>query len=369
MMAGRAGDALEHYSADYAEARGKFLAACRAASVPVTSYENPAAGPDGGKLIADAAWIGPTDAARVLVACSGTHGVEGFFGSACQVGWLSEGRHRDLPPGLAVLMIHAINPYGFAWLRRVDEGNVDINRNFIDHSAPPANPAYAEVADILLPADWTPDSVAAMEARLEAYAERVGDRAFRAAVVGGQHSHPDGLFYGGGAPCWSNRTLGRIVADRLARARHVAVLDFHTGLGPYARAELICRHPPGGPGLARARAWYGAAVTSPVSGESDSPPIEGNLRMAFVDLLPAAEVTSIAIEMGTLPADQVLRALIADNWLHLRGDPASPEGREIKARLREAFFPDRPDWNRPAYDRALEVMDQALAGLAAEGGG
>ena len=75
------------------------------------------------------------------------------------------------------------------------------------------------------------------------------------------------------------------------------------------------------------------------------------------------EITSIAVEMGTLPSDQVLQSLVADNWLHLRGDPASDRGREIKAQIREAFFPDKPDWNRPAYGRGTEIMSQALEGL------
>ncbi len=79
--------------------------------------------------------------------------------------------------------------------------------------------------------------------------------------------------------------------------------------------------------------------------------------------IPSA-ATSIAVEMGTLPSDQVLRSLVADNWLHKRGDPASDRGREIKAQIREAFFPDKPDWNRPAYDRGTEIMGQALEGLA-----
>jgi len=357
-------DALAYFSADYQEARAKFRAAARAAGAHLTAYENPAAGPDGGTLATDTAWLGPRGATRVLLACSGTHGVEGFFGSSCQVGWLSARKGGKLPSDVAVLLVHAINPYGFAWVRRVNEDNIDINRNFIDHAAAPANPAYSEIADMLLPADWTPETIGELETRIEARKASAGAAAFRAAVIGGQHTHPDGLFYGGTEPCWSNQTLKQITDTELAAVRRLAVLDFHTGLGPYAYAELICRHPVGSTDLARARDWYGQAVTSPESGESDSPPIEGNLRMAFVDWLPQTEVTSIAVEMGTLPSDQVLLSLVADNWLHQRSDPASDQGREIKAQIREAFFPDKPDWNRPAYGRGTEIMGQALEGLA-----
>ena len=76
-------------------------------------------------------------------------------------------------------------------------------------------------------------------------------------------------------------------------------------------------------------------------------------------------MTNFATEAtGYSPSDQVLLSLITDNWLHQRGDPASERGREIKAQIGEAFFPDKPDWNRPAYDRGTEIMGQALEGPA-----
>ncbi len=49
----------------------------------------------------------------------------------------------SVPDDLAVVLIHAINPYGFAWIRRVNEDNVDLNRNCIDFGAAiPENPGY-----------------------------------------------------------------------------------------------------------------------------------------------------------------------------------------------------------------------------------
>lgn len=354
----------EHFASDYADARARFLAACEAAGAPVAHYANPNPAPSGGALYTDVAQLGDDDAANIVIAVSGTHGVEGFFGSGCQVGWLREGRWRDLPAGTAVVLVHAINPYGFAWLRRVNEDNIDINRNFVDFAHIPDNPAYAGLADILLPDTWDDESRAEMDRRIDAFTTEHGMKAYRAAVVGGQRSHADGLFYGGREPCWSNGTISEITRTYLSNTKRLAVLDFHTGLGPYAYAELICRHPPGSADLARARAWYGDAVTSPQSGESDSPPIAGNLRMAFAGLLPEAEVTSIAIEMGTRDMDQVLRSLIADNWLHVKGDVESETGKAIKAAIRDSFFPDEPEWKERAFNRSMEIMTQAVVGVS-----
>jgi hypothetical protein len=129
------------FSQDYVEAREKFAAAARAAGAELTGFALDKRGPDGGKLSTDVAWLGPRDARQVLVTISGTHGVEGFFGSATQIEWLRRAKTAHLPEGIAALHIHAINPYGFAWLRRTNEDNVDINRNWMNFDATlPANP-------------------------------------------------------------------------------------------------------------------------------------------------------------------------------------------------------------------------------------
>ena len=94
----------------------------------------PLTGPSGEELATDVARFGSDSAARLLVMVSGVHGVEGFSGSATQVGWIAERRFEALPPDKAVLMIHLINPWGAAHLRRYNEDNVDLCRNFLDFS-------------------------------------------------------------------------------------------------------------------------------------------------------------------------------------------------------------------------------------------
>src|SRR5262249_2635439 len=84
-------------------------------------------------LTIDSARAGPDDAAKLLILSSGLHGPEAFFGSASQLAWIdSLPPGWEPPPGTAVLLLHALNPFGFARIRRANEGNVDLNRNFID---------------------------------------------------------------------------------------------------------------------------------------------------------------------------------------------------------------------------------------------
>ncbi|MEK9971312.1 MAG: DUF2817 domain-containing protein, partial [Ferrovibrio sp.] len=100
-------------------------------------------------------------------------------------------------------------------------------------------------------------------------------------------------------------------------------------------------------------------------GQSDSPIIEGNLRMGIARFCGHATTVASAIEVGTLSSEEVRMSVVADNWLHQRGDVFSPIGRQIKAQIRAAFYPDNDEWRGLCYPRAVEIQKLALAGLSA----
>jgi hypothetical protein len=360
-------DCAPDCASDYASARAAFRAAANRQGARVESVEHPGTGLNGEALATDLAWIGAHDAPRVVLSLSGTHGVEGLLGSACQVAMLSRADPARLPPGTALAFVHAVNPYGFSWLRRVDDANIDVNRNVVDFAAPPVNPGYATVHDLLLPDQWDAGTPDAIGSALRETAARIGLGALTEAITGGQYTHPQGLFFGGQAPSWSSRTIESLARRHLGHARALCVLDHHTGLGPRGHTELICRHPVGSRALALARAWWGADVTAAAAGETESRVLGGNLREGFEGWCPQLElVVAIALEVGTVPGLQVVGALAADNWLHQRGDPRSPLGERIRGLMRDTFAPDDPAWRARGVARALQVIDQALAGLAAE---
>jgi hypothetical protein len=359
-------EASSYFAADYAEARRKFLDAAKAAGATVTSYDHPLKGPAGEDLAMDVARLGAGDATKALVASSGTHGVEGFCGSGAQVGFLRSGWSRDLPADTALVLVHAHNPHGFANLRRVNEDNIDINRNFIDFSQPvPANPAYDEVHPMLVPADWNGPAHAAADQAIEAFVAERGMFAYQAAVSGGQYGHADGLFYGGAGPCWSRRTIEAMAQEHLAGFAHLAMLDFHTGLGPRGFGEIIATGKPGSEMNQRTHAWYGDQAKSPEGGDSVSAVVQGTVDQGYANVLPDTVCTCIAIEYGTLPPREVLGALRADNWLYLHGQVDSDVGREIKQQIRDAFYGDDDQWKADVWARAQDVAAMALNGLKA----
>ncbi|MGQ0523120.1 MAG: DUF2817 domain-containing protein, partial [Betaproteobacteria bacterium] len=204
---------LTAFSDSYAEARGKFLQAARDAGATLTHYLMPSEkGPDGGSLFLDVSVLGPPNAPRILVVGSGTHGIEGYPGSAAQTAWL-RGKPQ-LPRDTAVVFFHGQNPWGFAHKTRTTEENVDLNRNYIDFSRPlPLNPGYVELHPSIVPRTWDEATLEEVFRRLDAFRERVGEQAFSNAFNGGQYSHVDGIYYGGNRPQWANGAFRTAVKD------------------------------------------------------------------------------------------------------------------------------------------------------------
>lgn len=355
----------QYFSADYHKARQAFLAAAQAAGGTVESFLNPASGQGGEQLFTDIASFGPEDAENILVLMSGTHGVEGFGGSGIQVGLLREGISARLPPNTGLVMIHAINPYGFANLRRFNEDNVDLNRNFVDHSqAYPENREYDQLADVIAPRRLSAYTEISSALTVLWYRLRHGIGRLQHAVTRGQFAHPRGLFYGGRSATWSNRLLHEIAERCLAGAARVVVIDVHTGLGPYAYGELILNDPKDAPAYQRAVSWWGEErVKSTVEGESVSAHLSGTVKLAFSRMLPDAEVTAVGLEFGTLPAVEVFKAIRTENWLYHHGGPDHADAAKIKQQLLRAFYPDDELWKCKVWEQGRLVVEQVLENL------
>lgn len=354
-------EAINYFSSDYGEARRKFLDASRAAGAQVESFENHLEESEEASLFTDVALIGPNDADTILVLGSGTHGVEGFTGSAIQTGLLHEGLGSDLKPGMGIVMIHAINPYGFAHLRRFNENNIDLNRNFLDHSKPyPANPGYEELADVVSPKSISFWSNLRSIFKLFQYRLLNGKAELKKAISGGQYIDPQGVFYGGQNETWSNMTIRAITRRYLSKAKRVVVIDFHTGLGPYGNAEVILNEEKHSPSYKRALEWWGDKAKTTASGESVSVHLDTTLKRAFLQMLPKTEVTAVTLEFGTYSELKVLWALRTENWLHNYGAREHPESNRIKTNLLRVFYPDDDIWKLKVWEQGQKLVEQVL---------
>ena len=357
--------AASTFSPSYAVARRRFRDAAREVHAGFEEHAIAGRGPAGEALAVDVATVsGVLRPVRTVVVSSGLHGVEGYFGSAVQLAWLHGVRAgcTRIPPGTAVVLVHAVNPHGFAWRRRGNEHNVDLNRNFLAAGEPYAGapPLYDRLHGLLNPD--TPPSRADLFVVRAAWAVcRYGLTALRSAVAEGQYDHPAGLFFGGHAPEASTRMIRERFWGWTRDAGEVVHLDLHTGLGRYAGCQILVE-PVHAPDLGWYRAQFDPADVVSVA-ESGAYAARGVMGAWLGRHADGRRYRFACVEIGTYRSLRVLRALRAENRAHRFSAPGTGPYERAKRELVECFCPARKRWRRAALRRALEIIGQATAEL------
>lgn len=355
----------EYFAGTYSESRTKFLAAAQNAKAHLVHYALPKfKGPNDEELVVDVALLGPQDPESLLLLIAGTHGVEGFCGSGCQVGYLADQLYGALSPNTGLLIIHSLNPFGFAWQRRVNEDNVDLNRNFRDFAKPlPSSENYELFHDWLVPPEWEGKKREEADAALRDYIEKKGFRAFQAELTAGQFTRPHGLFYGGKEPTWSHKTLKRIIDERFGPTlKRVAVIDIHSGLGRVGFGEPI--HVGPNSDFELAKEWYGEEVKSLGQGAAVATAMSGSVADAFPHSTSDLKIVYVALEFGTVPVLEVLNALRADHWLHAMPARQTHLRDGIMGKIRQVFYLELPWWKAAVYARAIDFVMRATRALS-----
>jgi hypothetical protein len=345
-----------YFAPDYQTTRRRFRDAVVAGRGRLDSLPLSARGLSGEELAIDIGWFGAPHPRRVFVHSSGLHGVEGYAGSAIQLQWLEQGLPA-LREGDAIVLAHMLNPYGSAWLRRVNENNVDLNRNFGAAGTQDVEPNSEYLAfDALLNPPSPPrfDFFYAHAAWLIALH---GMAKMRRTVISGQTVNARGLFYAGAKPEAGPAAYQRYLETHLARANRIVAIDVHTGLGRYGEDKLMVDA-----ALSRAQliARMHRVFADRIQQSDDSRTAyhsRGTQQEMYERLFPCAEVHFATQEFGTLGALRVVAALRAENRWHHHGTGAVDH--PAKRRLLAAFCPRDERWREQVLRRGDDVIAQA----------
>lgn len=345
----------------YFEARDRFRASVDRLQWPRETHAVASRGPADEELTVDVAWSDERRDLPTLIISSGLHGVEGFFGADMQLSLLQVIGLQDLDlRGVRLVLVHALNPYGFAHVRRFDADNIDPNRNFLlpgeEFRGSPTG--YAELDSLLNPRtpsdrwDW-------FYWRAAATVLRVGMPKLKQAIAAGQYDFPQGLFFGGHGPGETQRLLQQHLARWVQGAPQVVHFDLHTGLGKRGTARLLMDAE-----LTPAqRAWLDQHLKPDAYELNDSRGVayvaRGGLGPWCVRQAEVADYLFACAEFGTYSPLQVLAGLRAENREHHWGKADSPSFRQAKEELRRLFYPDRP----AAVIQIHDWIENAISGL------
>lgn len=173
---------------------------------------------------------------KLLVITSGMHGVESFTGSAIQHMFIKDVFPTLNRENLGILIVHALNPYGFKYHRRVTENNVDLNRNFILNrdSFKDSNSKYKMFYDFLNPSKEASISFFSKYMHIFKtlyYVVRHGKPSFRQAILQGQYKHEKGIYYGGKENEPQVLSFYNLLQKYSSEYKSVFAIDLHTGYG------------------------------------------------------------------------------------------------------------------------------------------
>jgi hypothetical protein len=358
--------ATKYYSADYFEARSRFLAACARLGLDHHALTIHAPSPRPEPLTIDVAIAGAAQPRTALVLSSGVHGVEGMFGSAVQLAFL-ERLARQPPARVAVILIHAVNPFGFAWLRRFNEDNVDLNRNFLLPDEPYAgSPPLAESFRRALKPERPRTRFGFWSARMALLALRHGTRSFWETLPVGQYDFPDWLFFGGDAPAQSALALQDFLPSVLDGAEEVVHLDFHTGLGRWADGQLLISDAEDTDHGQWWQAHFGPATVKHVKSFTRAYEVRGGFGPWLRALFPACKYRYATAEFGTYSPMRVIGALADELRWHVELG-ADSHGHSSRRRLLETFVPRSRSWRMKTLTTGLSWVRRATEALWSPG--
>jgi hypothetical protein len=356
------------FSADYPTARRRFRAGAVQLGWLLEAHTIDATTPTGEELAIDVAHSPVIEGHDTLVISSGLHGVEGFFGSAVQLGLLERwASGADATPALNLVLLHALNPFGFAWLRRVNEQNIDLNRNFLlpGESFAGSPEGYAALDRFLNPrtppSRWEPF----LPKALLAIARIGGMPRFKQAVAAGQYDYPEGLFYGGEAPSRAHRILAEHLQRWIGASARVVHLDFHTGLGKPGTWKLLLDYSPTDAQQRCLREWFGAGRFEVAHARGVAYQTRGSLGQWCRGTNSRTDYLYACAEFGTCNPIQVLASLRAENRAHHWCTPEDACTRHARQRLLEVFCPQADQWRKAVLGGAFGIVHSAIDGLTA----
>lgn len=354
--------ASSYFPGGYSEASERFQQAADAAQCDRDSWQLECRGPRGETLSIELARWGNPSATRWLLLTTGLHGTEAPFGSAVQLRLLDDLVHREMPDDTGIVLLHALNPYGYAWVRRANEENVDLNRNFLlSHEAyQGAPPLYQHVYEA-----FNPHRRRRFYHNFYAEAwwliRRHGRAALQSSLPVGQYEYPEGLFYGGAKPARLVELLREHLPRWMPHAQEVTHLDFHTGLGNWGDYRLLLDGPHDHLDADWFRTWVASEKVEAASMNKTAYSARGSFGPWMKTVLfPKVSYHYGAAEFGTFGGVRVLRSLVKELQVHYGLPPEHRQYQWAKRLVSHTFVPPSPHWRQRVLQDGYALCLSAL---------
>lgn len=313
---------------------------------------------------------------RLIVLTSGTHGPEGYAGSALQSMFIQETLpHLDLSE-TGIILVHALNPWGFKHHRRDTENNVNLNRNFdlsplifaTNNAGYDQLRKYLEIQKkIIIPYDFPAGNlllqmVIKKEVTQESLTEAIGK---------GQYSSPRGINFGGNS--FEPQTLYMIDFFKRSATNYSEIfhIDIHTGLGDNGVLHIMTKKQMNAISKKRLEKVF-------LKSENDiyeiTPPeaegfyeIHGDYANILTKIFPDENklIVGITAEFGTvgrglLGKIKTINRLVRENRGHFSGYGSDCAKQKVQKDFVELFNPNDSKWRSKVLRKGKFLTDNLI---------
>lgn len=309
--------------------------------------------PSNKSLSIDVFTYGKKDAPYYYIHSSGVHGVEGFIGSGIQAKIITEfdfESHKDI----FFIFIHGINPHGMKELRRWNQDNIDLNRNFniSELKNLPQNPMYEKIDSLINPQTQHELKYFKLKALFKIL--KHGFSTLKQATAQGQYQYPKGIFYGGKKES-ENVFLLKSFLDTLLSPQKIMMVDVHTGLGGYGKENLFLEGFLSNEVYQTLLQSIGKPIIHVRNNESTSYNIHGGW-INYISLhFSSSKLYALTQEIGTKPALYMIDQIVKENYFY-HYDKQNPTYSSIRKELLKSFMPEDKKWQNNALDKGLETF-------------
>lgn len=369
----------DYFPKDYTDARARFLRDVQ--NVPgekqTLTWDIPSRTER--DLATDVLFLPPLrSAGKLFVLISGVHGLEGYAGNALQSMFLREFLPRLNRQNTGVLMIHALNPFGFKHHRRGTEGNVNLNRNCSTNGSLYSfkNPAALELVKRFIPRTPVEATTCHLMTRMRRengsiWFDDVALDEFVKGVGMGQFESNEALEFGGFGPEPQIEELIAQLKKLMPDYQDIVLLDLHTGLGDRGRLHLLTGDTDGSVHPALFKELFDVEkdkefyAFTPAEEEGFYKTL-GATNNIFPELArPHQRVCALTMEFGTLGHDLEAQLLGLNRWmLEEQGLIFGYKNPQLEKKLRadyfEKFFPSDPAWRKSVIAAARGLFERVF---------
>ena len=324
------------------------------------------------ELSLDWLWLEPEQKDHLVIVSTAQHGIEGYVGSAILKIFMDEFAPRLNPQNTGLLLIHAINPWGMKYGRKVNENGVDLNRNFIFNGRfdKSINPDFSKLKYLLAPSyrarSFAIENLFFLGRTIKALMTEGASKISTAALLG-QYVDPRAMYYGGETYEEETQVVIDLFRKSLEDYQNVIHLDQHSGYGP--RYQMSITLVPLEP---QTSTEFASRFNYPLILKGDNQEFyetHGDMCACLYELrnveYPNRHVFATAFEFGTygdsfLQRVHSLRTMIFESQLYWHGAVSKPAEDKILQEFQELYFPAETKWREKAVADGRQAFEGIL---------